>query len=80
MLILNLMKVVLEVLGLVAHVVFGVVSRECTSEDGQAMAGHIACYLQVKRDNCDLLSTSNNWKVCIHADRRDRPDRKSFIH
>ena len=74
------MKVVLEVLGLVAHVVFGVVSRECTSEDGQAMAGHTACYLQVKRDNCDLLSTSNNWKVCIHADRRDRPDRKSSLH
>ena len=74
------MKVVLEVLGLVAHVVFGVESRECTLEDGRATAGHIACYLQVEQDNCGLLSISNNWKVCIRADRRDRPDRKSFLH
>lgn len=47
------MEVVLEVLGLVAHVVFGVESRECTSGDGQAMVGHTACYLLVKQDSCD---------------------------
>ena len=69
------MEVVLEVLEPAAHVVFGAESRECTSEDGQAMADHIACYPLVKQDSCDSLLTSNNSMAYIRADRRDRPGR-----
>lgn len=69
------MEVVLEVLELAAHVVFGAESRECISEDDQAMADHIADCLLVEQDSCDSLSTLNNSMAYIRADRRDRPDR-----
>ena len=74
------MEVVLEGLGLVAHAVSGAEWRECISEDDQAKVDRTTYYLQAKQDSCDSLSTSNNWKACIRADRRDRPDRKLYLH
>ena len=74
------MEAVLEGLGLVAHAVFAAEWRECISEDDQAKVDHIICYLQAKQDSCDLLSTSNNWKVYIRADRRDLPDMTLSLH
>ena len=69
------MEVVLEGLGPVAHAVYAAEWRECTSEGGQAKVDRTTYYLQVKQDSCDLLSTLNNWKVCIRVDRHGQPDR-----